>query len=119
MNRFLLTGTLLLFSTAIFSQGTVRSPDSLFIRRIADDILLNGKAYAHLTVLTKTIGQRLSGSPGYYRAEAWGQQALREAGAGNVYLQPVMVPHWVRGGTDSVLLTTLENGNQLKILSLD
>ncbi len=133
MNRFLLTGTLLLFSAAIFSQGTVRAPagealhmtaasqkeDSLFLRRLADDILLNGKAYAQLTVLTKTIGARLSGSPGYYRAESWGQRALRDAGAANIYLQGCMVPHWVRGGADSVLLTTLDNGNRLNIRSLD
>jgi carboxypeptidase Q len=133
MNRFLLTCALVLFSTAIFSQGTVnpraggaphmtasaQKEDSLFIRRLADDILLNGKAYAQLTVLTKTIGARLSGSPAYYRAEVWGQQALRDAGAGKIYLQACMVPHWVRGGVDSAVLTTLENGSRLKIRSLD
>ena len=132
MNRFLLTCTLVLFSAAAFSQRTANPPgagplhmtpssqkeDSLFIRRLADEILVDGKAYAQLTTLTKTIGARLSGSPAWYRAEGWGQQALKDAGAAKVYLQPCMVPHWVRGGIDSALLTTLENGSQLKMRSL-
>jgi carboxypeptidase Q len=121
MNRFLLALALVLFSVAGFTQRTAFSPkeDSLFIRKIADEILVNGKAYAQLTVLTKTIGARLSGSLAYCRAEIWGQQALRDAGAGKIYLQPCMVPHWVRGGVDSATLTTLENGNQLKMRSLN
>lgn len=120
MSRLLLTCTLVLFSLAGFSQMKAFSPaaDSLLIRRLADEILVNGKAYANLTVLTKTIGARLSGSLPYYRAEVWGQQALRDAGAGNVYLQECMVPHWVRGGADSAAMATLENKNQLKMRSL-
>lgn len=92
--------------------------DSLFIRELADEILVNGDSYEQLTVLTKTIGARLSGSPGYYRAEGWGQRALKDAGAGKIYLQACMVPHWVRGGVDSAVLTTLD-GNRLKMLSLN
>jgi carboxypeptidase Q len=78
-----------------------RSEDSLFLRRLADEILVNGKAYSNLRTLTKTIGGRLSGSPQYYQAEAWGQKALQDAGADKVWLQECMVPHWVRGGKDS------------------
>jgi carboxypeptidase Q len=115
MNRLLLTPTLVLFSLAGFAQAS----DSLFLRRLADEVLLHSKAYAQLTVLTKTIGPRLSGSAGFYRAEAWGQQALRDAGADKVYLQECQVPHWVRGGPDSASFATLENKSELKIRSLD
>ncbi|HEX2683860.1 MAG TPA: M20/M25/M40 family metallo-hydrolase [Ferruginibacter sp.] len=80
-------------SVAGFSQ----SDDSMMIKKLSDEILLNGQSYPNLYKLCKTIGGRLSGSPGMYKAEAWGMQVLREAGADNVYLQQCMVPHWVRG----------------------
>lgn len=87
---------LLSLSVSSFAQ----SDDSLFIRRIADHILVNGKAYDDLRTLTKTVGPRLSGSPGMYKAEAWGLQTMQNAGADKAWLQECMVPHWVRGGKD-------------------
>jgi len=75
--------------------------DSLLIRRLADTILTDGRTYGNLHLLTKTVGPRLSGSAGYYKAEKWGQQVLQEASADKVWLQECMVPHWVRGGKDS------------------
>jgi len=46
------------------------------------------------------IGARLTGSPQMYKAEAWGQQALKQSGAEKVWLQECRVPHWIRGGSD-------------------
>src|ERR1700761_9542377 len=111
MHPKLLTCSALLFSLAIvrpaFAQtiipdgvqtGTTNADDAALIRRLADTILTDGRTYGNLKVLTKTVGQRLSGSAGYYKAEKWGQQALTEALADKVTLQECMVPHWVRGG---------------------
>ena len=75
--------------------------DSALIRRLADTILTDGQAYGNLRMLTKKVGARLSGSPGYYKAERWGRQALEDAQADKVWMQECMVPHWVRGGKDS------------------
>ena len=75
--------------------------DSAFLRKLADVVLTDGKAYEDLRVLTKKVGARLSGSPGYYKAEQWGLKALQDAGADKVWMQECMVPHWVRGGKDS------------------
>jgi hypothetical protein len=119
MHRFLLIFGLALFSVvAIPGNGSAQaggpnppdktqtSPeDSALIRRLADEVLVRGKAYSNLKVLTKTVGARLSGSPQYYKAEAWGQKALQDAGADKVWLQECMVPHWVRGGKDSASWT--------------
>jgi hypothetical protein len=80
----------------VFSQDQ----DSIMTKRISDQVLLNGKAYATLRVLCKTVGQRLSGSAGMYKGEAWGLKALHEAGADKVELQECMVPHWVRGAKE-------------------
>lgn len=82
---------------------SAQDADSLMIRRIADEILSNGKAYTDLRVLTKSIGGRLTASPQMYKAEKWGQQTLRERGADKVWLQECMVPHWIRGGKDEAV----------------
>ena len=74
--------------------------DSALIRRLADTILTDGSAWANLRTLTKKVGARLSGSPGFYKAEKWGQAALTDALADKVWLQECMVPHWIRGGKD-------------------
>ena len=86
---------LILFNASMpaFSQ----IPDSLYVKKISDEILLNGNAYANLYSLCKSVGQRLSGSAGMYKGEAWGLKVLKEAGAEKAWLQECMVPHWVRG----------------------
>jgi len=71
--------------------------DSLAIRRIFDEALLRGESYENLRYLTGTIGARLSGSPQAQQAVEWGKTTMEKAGFDRVYLQEVMVPHWVRG----------------------
>jgi len=90
---------LILFSL-FFVSANAQSEDSLFIRKLADEILLNSKAYENLRVLTKQIGGRLAGSPQMVKSEQWGLKAMQAAGAGKAWLQECMVPHWVRGGND-------------------
>ncbi|MFC0775406.1 M20/M25/M40 family metallo-hydrolase [Terrimonas alba] len=80
--------------------ASAQKEDSLLIRRIADEILLNGKAYNNLHYLTKQIGARLAGSTGMVKAEQWGFKIMQESGAEKIWLQECMVPHWVRGGKD-------------------
>jgi carboxypeptidase Q len=96
MKRSLFLLAVLCCSAASFAQNT----DSLFIRRLADEILVNGQAYENLRQLTKGVGGRLAGSPAMPRAEQWGQKALQAAGADRVWMQECLVPHWVRGGHD-------------------
>lgn len=84
-------------SSVCFFPVFGQSEDSLMIKKISDEILLNGKSYDNLYDLCKKVGARLSGSAGMYKAEAWGLKALQEAGAEKAYLQQCLVPHWVRG----------------------
>ena len=86
----------MIFSLSTYS-AFAQSDDSVMIKKISDEILFNGKASSNLYTLCKSVGQRLSGSAGMYKAEQWGLQVLKDAGAENVYLQQCMVPHWVRG----------------------
>jgi len=91
--------------------------DSVFIKRISDEILINGKAYENLRYLTKQIGGRLAGSPGMVKAEKWGLKAMQESGADKAWMQECMVPHWVRGGNDEAAASYNNVGNTGKRLS--
>ena len=83
-------------SLSSFSQNQ----DSVAIKRISDEIMVNGKAFDNLRVLCKDIGARLSGSANAQKAVEATRRMLMEAGADTVYLQPCMVPHWVRGAKE-------------------
>lgn len=71
--------------------------DSTSIKHLFNTALLEGQSYEWLRDLTKNIGGRLSGSPEAAKAVEWGEALMKEVGLDSVWLQPVMVPHWVRG----------------------
>ena len=101
MYRKMFTGWLFICSLTGFAQNT----DSVMIRRMADEILVNGKAYQNLHSLCKTVGGRVAGSPQMVKAENWGRDALQSAGAENIRFQACQVPHWIRGGKDEAHFT--------------
>jgi carboxypeptidase Q len=113
MRSFLFGSIVVLFSGTAIAQD-----DSVFIRKIADEILEHSTAYSNLHTLTKTIGPRLSGSPQTYQAEKWGEDVLKQAGADRVYLQKAMIPHWVRGGKDQGALISGKNRTSLAVIAL-
>lgn len=89
-----LTLTLLAFlSVSAFGQTT----DENTIRLLFDAALGKGESYKMLDHLTGSIGPRLSGSPGAAAAVEWSRHVMQEYEFDSVWLQPVMVPHWVRG----------------------
>ncbi|MBS1586254.1 MAG: M20/M25/M40 family metallo-hydrolase [Bacteroidetes bacterium] len=85
--------------TALMAAASIHvsAQDSVMLRKISNEIMLHGTCYDNLRVLCKNVGHRLAGSPEAARAVKWGERAMREAGADKVWLQPVDVPHWVRG----------------------
>ncbi len=72
------------------------------IKKIYDETLTNGHVYENLRVLCKDVGNRLSGSPEASAAVEYTKQLMESYGFDTVYLQPVMVPHWVRGKKEIV-----------------
>jgi hypothetical protein len=110
MKKFLSTIPILLFAFTVQAQNE----DSIFIRRLADEILMNGKAYEDLRVLTKQIGGRLSGSPQMVKAEQWGLKVFQSLNPDKTWLQQCMVPHWVRGGKDeaTAILPVMSQGKR-------
>lgn len=71
--------------------------DSLTIRKIYDQSLINGESYQNLKYLCKNIGPRISGSPKAQLSVEWGKKLMESYGFDKVFLQECMVPHWVRG----------------------
>lgn len=88
--------------------------DSVFIRKIYDEALLRGRAYEDLRSLCKDIGPRLSGSAEAAMAIRWSEQRMQTYGFDNVYLEPIMVPHWERGNPETAWIT-LPNGSIEKL----
>ncbi|MEQ6166356.1 M28 family peptidase [Ekhidna sp. MALMAid0563] len=72
------------------------------IKKFYDETLTNGHVYENLRYLCKEIGHRLSGSPEAAAAVEFTKQLMESYGFDTVYLQPVMVPHWVRGKKEVV-----------------
>jgi carboxypeptidase Q len=101
-------------SSYCFSQND----DSMMIRHFADEILLHSRAYDNLHDLTKNIGERLTASPGFYKAEKWGIKTLQQSGAGKAWLQECMVPHWVRGGKDGAVAFISSRKKNLDVIAL-
>lgn len=116
-NLRLIALKIIILAGGIFFSGSLRAQnaDSVFISRVAHEILNSGVGYEHLRHLTKKIGARLSGSAAITKAEDWGYEVLKQSGADNVFRQEVLTPNWKRGGKDEVLL--LQNGKVLKSLS--
>lgn len=74
-----------------------QSSDEGTIKQLFDEALSKGKSYEMLYDLSVNIGPRLSGSPGAAASVEWSRHMMEDFGFDSVWLQPVMVPHWVRG----------------------
>lgn len=61
--------------------------------------------YTALTYLCDHVGKRLSGSPQLNTAVEWAADLMRKAGLQNVMVQPVTVPHWVRGNESAAIMS--------------
>ena len=66
-------------------------------RRIVDESRASSFAWERLAELGDTFGNRLSGSENFDAAARWAADQMRRDGLENVRLDPVKVPHWVRG----------------------
>jgi carboxypeptidase Q len=63
-----------------------------------------GEVWKKLEQLTVHIGPRLAGSEGLDRAIAWAEQTLRAEGHESVAIEPIKVPHWVRGAESAAVV---------------
>jgi len=108
----------------VLSAGTMRAQvpvDSMatLIKDVYRKTYSEELAYKWLTTLCKDIGHRLTASPQAEKAVQWGKATMDTFGLDAVYLQPVMVPHWLRGEKEEVVMKSKEMGKvALKALAL-
>jgi hypothetical protein len=84
-------------SGLLFSFGQTNGEVEERLSNIYDFALTESKSYNWLDHLSNDIGGRLSGSLNAERAVLWVKEELEGLGLDSVWLQPVMVPKWVRG----------------------
>lgn len=105
MKSFKYLFILLLISVSAVAQNDINT-DSLEIRKLYDMSLLNGQSYEWLDYLSNEIGGRLSGSYEAQQAVEYTKAELEKLGLDKVWLQPVMVPKWVRGEREFAYVQT-------------
>ena len=110
MKKHLLLSIILVVSTLVNAQNTV----SATIQEIYKTALVDGESYAWLGHLSNQIGGRLSGSLNAQRAVEWGQEELEALSLDRVWLQPVMVPKWIRGTFEYANIET-SPGNTINV----
>ena len=105
---------MILISFTSFGQS-----DAEIIKCIYDENLTKNPIYENLRYLTKSIGNRLSGSPQAAAAVEYTRQLMTDYGLDTVFLQPVMVPHWVRGEKEQSKIVSEFSGTQdLSVLAI-
>ncbi|WP_053975628.1 M20/M25/M40 family metallo-hydrolase [Mangrovimonas xylaniphaga] len=90
----------------LFSFQIQAQEDAEVIKNIYTTSLTNGKSYEWLDYLSNQIGGRLSGSLNAERAVEYTKEELEQLGLDKVWLQPVMVPRWVRGAPEFAYVET-------------
>lgn len=98
--------TFVLIGCLIFTINFSSQTDEEVLGKIYKTSLTNGKSYDWLNHLSNQIGSRLSGSLGAERAVAYTKEELDKLGLDKVWLQPVMVPKWVRGAKEYAFIET-------------
>jgi carboxypeptidase Q len=94
--KLLLCGSLMIGSAAFAEDAATDPALSSTLKKIRDAAMGDGWAFRRLADLCDKIGPRLSGSPQADAAVAQIAAALKASGL-TVTLQPVSVPHWIRG----------------------
>ncbi|NNL16210.1 MAG: M20/M25/M40 family metallo-hydrolase [Flavobacteriaceae bacterium] len=100
MKKFLIILNLF-FTFSVLSQS-----DADILKKVYDASLSNGKSYEWLDYLSNQIGGRLSGSLNAELAVEYTKDELEQIGLDKVWLQPVMVPKWVRGAPEFAFIET-------------
>jgi hypothetical protein len=100
------------FIAFFFTILSIAQSDSLVIRSIYNEALTNSPSYENLRFLSKSIGHRLAGSPQSIAAVDFTRQLMEKYEFDTIFLQPIMVPHWVRGEKEQARLISKLVGTQ-------
>lgn len=96
----------ILFCAFLIGVNSYSQTDQEVIKTIFNTSLSNGQSYEWLDHLSNQIGGRLSGSLNAERAVQYTKEELDKLGLDKVWLQPVMVPKWLRGAPEHAFIET-------------
>lgn len=91
---------IILFLSLFLVLNTTAQTDAEVIKNLYKTSLTNSNSYQWLDHLSNQIGGRLSGSLNAEKAVEYTKEELEKLGLDKVWLQPVMVPKWVRGAPE-------------------
>lgn len=101
----------ILFLSAVIPFLAIGQGEDKIVKSIFDEALSDTTAFSNLRTLCSQTPGRLTGSPAAAAAVEYTKQVMEQLGFDTVYLQPVMVPHWVRGGQERGLIVSGRFGN--------
>lgn len=104
-----------IFTIILIAAGLGNSyaqTDAEVLRSIYDESLTNSPSYENLRYLSKNVGHRLAGSVGAAAAVEYTRQLMETYDFDTIFLQPVMVPHWVRGDKEQLRIISGFSGTE-------
>ena len=99
---------LLLLLFTLSAVSSTAQTDSLFIRKIYNEVLEKGHAHENLRSLCKDIGARITGSAEAEMSIRWGKKLLESYDLDSVYLQEFQAPRWERGTEEVGWMTDVD-----------
>ncbi|WP_316634683.1 M20/M25/M40 family metallo-hydrolase [uncultured Flavobacterium sp.] len=114
MKKTILLTVLALNGLTSFAQSNDEKNIKLFYKKA----LTEAKCYTWLEYLSNDIGSRLSGSASAEEAVQYTKRQLETLGLDKVYLQDVMVPHWVRGEKETAYIVDNKTKTVVPICAL-
>jgi len=110
--------TILTLSFLLSAFVLLGQTDEDMVKNMFHTSLSNGMSYTWLDHLSNEIGGRLSGSVNAQKAVEYTQAELLKLGLDKVWLQPVMVPKWVRGEKETGHFITGGKRHELNLCAL-
>lgn len=97
-------GVVVTSRAALWAQDSSIAAYKATVDRIIAEATSTSAAWQRLAAFTDMFPARLSGSRNLERAIAWAADEMKRDGLANVHLEPVKVPHWVRGHESAALV---------------
>ncbi|MDR9418774.1 M28 family metallopeptidase [Gracilimonas sp.] len=91
--------------TQAFGQDVLSHDHKENIYQLISEAVGSDVAWERLTYMADTFGPRFSGSESLENSIDWIVETMEADGFDEVWTQPVMVPHWVRGEESATLIS--------------
>ncbi|MCB0570572.1 MAG: M28 family peptidase [Phaeodactylibacter sp.] len=92
--------------------------DAFYLQKIYNRAMQQSRCYDWLSYLSQHVGGRLAGSPQAAAAVEYTRQMLDTMGLDSVWLQPCMVPRWVRGEKEQVRIVNSRKMGTIELHAL-